>query len=77
VAAGWALAAVATFVILKAISLFTSLRVPEEDEVYGLDLALHGEVAYNFLSSGMSTISHVPISRASELAAHTKVVNEI
>ncbi|ACT02180.1 ammonium transporter [Paenibacillus sp. JDR-2] len=41
------LAAVGTFVILKAISLFTTLRVTEEQELTGLDLSLHGENAYN------------------------------
>ncbi|GLX71242.1 ammonium transporter [Paenibacillus glycanilyticus] len=41
------LAAVGTFVILKVISLFTSLRVSEEQELTGLDLSLHGENAYN------------------------------
>ncbi len=53
VAAGWALAIVGTFVILKAISLFTALRVDEDAEVVGLDLALHGEAAYNILGSGI------------------------
>jgi Amt family ammonium transporter len=47
VAAGWGLAIVGTAVILGAIRLVTSLRVSEEDEVAGLDLALHGEAAYN------------------------------
>jgi len=36
--------AAATFVILKAVDLIIGLRVPEEDERHGLDLALHGEV---------------------------------
>jgi ammonium transporter, Amt family len=53
VAAGWALAGVGTFVILKVISLFTALRVDEDAEIVGLDLALHGEAAYNILGSGI------------------------
>jgi ammonium transporter, Amt family len=53
VLAGWALAIVGTFVILKVISLFTPLRVTEEEEILGLDLALHGEAAYNILGSGL------------------------
>ncbi|MBN2371667.1 MAG: ammonium transporter [Vicinamibacteria bacterium] len=53
VLSGWALAIAGTFVILKTISLFTSLRVTEEEEVTGLDLALHGEAAYNILVSGL------------------------
>jgi ammonium transporter, Amt family len=47
VAAGWGLALVGTAAILGAIRLVTSLRVSEEDEIAGLDLALHGEAAYN------------------------------
>jgi Amt family ammonium transporter len=66
-----ALAATATFVILKAISLFTSLRVTSEEEDLGLDLALHGEEAYpdTFVfgsilqpALGMATAGGIPIS---------------
>jgi Amt family ammonium transporter len=39
-------AGVATFIILKAIGLVIPLRVPEGDEVLGLDSATHGEIAY-------------------------------
>ena len=39
--------AVVTFVILKIISMFTSLRVTDEAETEGLDIAEHGETAYN------------------------------
>lgn len=39
--------AVATFIIAKVISLFVSLRVNEEEESVGLDIALHGEKAYH------------------------------
>ena len=46
VAATWAFSAVATLVILKAIDLVVGLRVRREDEVLGLDLSQHGEVAY-------------------------------
>ena len=42
-------AAVATFVILKAISLVTKLRTDKEEESLGLDYSLHGEEAYNGL----------------------------
>lgn len=41
-----ALSGIVTFVILKVISLFTSLRVKEEQEENGLDLTQHGEDAY-------------------------------
>lgn len=40
------LSAVVTFIVLKAISLFTSIRVDEEHEDNGLDLTQHGEDAY-------------------------------
>jgi ammonium transporter, Amt family len=43
--------AVMTFIIMKVIGLFTEHRVTEEDEVTGLDLALHGETAYEFGSA--------------------------
>ena len=46
VAAGWGIAIAGTWGILKVVSLLTPLRVNEEDELSGLDLALHGEVAY-------------------------------
>jgi Amt family ammonium transporter len=41
-----AFSAAATFVILKAIDLTIGLRVPEEEEVLGLDSSQHGELAY-------------------------------
>ena len=46
VGATWAFSASATFVILKAIDVLLGLRVRREDEVMGLDLSQHGEVAY-------------------------------
>lgn len=39
--------ALMTFVILKFISLFAKLRTDREAEASGLDIALHGEAAYN------------------------------
>ncbi|MBG6959317.1 ammonium transporter [Pseudomonas aeruginosa] len=39
--------AVATFVILKVLDLVMGLRVTEEEEAVGLDLALHNERGYN------------------------------
>jgi len=41
-----ALAVTATFVILKAVGVFTPLRATFEEEEMGLDLAMHGEDAY-------------------------------
>ncbi|MDP4144762.1 MAG: ammonium transporter [Bacillota bacterium] len=41
--------AVVTFIIIKVISLFSGLRVKEEDEQVGLDVSQHGEEAYGGL----------------------------
>lgn len=41
-----ALSGILTFVILKVISLFTSLRADENQEEIGLDSSLHGEIGY-------------------------------
>ena len=38
--------AVMTFVILKVINVFVGLRVPEDEEVLGLDASQHREAAY-------------------------------
>jgi Amt family ammonium transporter len=35
-----------TFVILKVIDLFVGLRLPEHEEVLGLDASQHRETAY-------------------------------
>jgi Amt family ammonium transporter len=42
-----ALAAVATWVLLKVVDRLVGLRVEREDESTGLDLSQHGERAYN------------------------------
>jgi Amt family ammonium transporter len=42
-----ALAAVATYFILKLVDVTIGLRVEREDESTGLDLSQHGERAYN------------------------------
>ena len=41
-----AFAGAATFVILKVVDLTIGLRVPESEEVLGLDSTTHGEMAY-------------------------------
>ena len=46
VAATWAFAAIATFIIIRFIRLVLALRVAPSDEELGLDLAVHGEAAY-------------------------------
>jgi ammonium transporter, Amt family len=58
VATAVVLGAVGTFIILKVISLFTSLRVKKEDELLGLDLSFHKELAYHSVSeSDLNTLS--------------------
>jgi ammonium transporter, Amt family len=44
----WALAAVATFVMLKILDVTMGLRVPQQEEIQGLDLSQHGEEGYIF-----------------------------
>ncbi len=39
-------AVISTFVIVKAVDFMLGLRVPSHEEEVGLDLAVHGEVAY-------------------------------
>jgi ammonium transporter, Amt family len=46
VVAVMAYSVVATYVIVKAVGFVLGLRVPSEEEEVGLDLAVHGEVAY-------------------------------
>jgi Amt family ammonium transporter len=42
----WIYAMVVSWIILKAIDLVVGMRVPEEEEVLGLDTSQHGEAAY-------------------------------
>jgi ammonium transporter, Amt family len=46
----WGLALVGTIVLLKIVDMITGLRVPEEQEIEGLDITQHGEEAYNLES---------------------------
>ncbi|MDQ2683153.1 MAG: ammonia channel protein, partial [Chloroflexota bacterium] len=46
VAVAAAFAGGGSFVLLKVVDLIVGLRVPEEDEVLGLDPSQHGELAY-------------------------------
>ncbi len=46
VAATVAYAVVATFIIVKVVDIVLGMRVPAGDEAQGLDIAVHGEVAY-------------------------------
>jgi ammonium transporter, Amt family len=55
-----------SFIIARLINLFIKNRVTEEQEVEGLDLALHGETAYEFstLAAGSGSYSGGPASSA-------------
>ena len=46
----WGLAIVGTIVLLKVTDMIVGVRVPEEQEVQGLDLSQHGEIGYDFES---------------------------
>jgi len=46
VAISWIYSCVMTFVILKAVDALIGIRVPEAEEVLGLDTTQHGEIAY-------------------------------
>jgi ammonium transporter, Amt family len=47
VLAGWALAFIVTWILLKVLDAIMGLRVTEEDEMAGLDLSQHSETAYS------------------------------
>jgi len=58
---------VATFVILKIVDVILGLRVSEEDEAQGLDIAMHGEEAYS--TDHGSTTSFSPSHAQSEVSS--------
>jgi len=47
IAFAWVFALVGTMAVLKVVDVLTGLRVTEEQEIEGLDIALHGEEGYN------------------------------
>ena len=56
VLATWIFCAVGTFVLLKITDLLVGIRVPDEDEVMGLDVTQHSEQAYTGAGFGGSMI---------------------
>lgn len=60
VLACWVLASTGTFVILKVVSAFTPLRVSEEEERMGIDMAYHGEFGYHFIHHEIGKIVEMP-----------------
>jgi Amt family ammonium transporter len=61
-------AGVLTFIIIKVIDLAIGLRVPEEEEEAGLDVAVHGETAYVPWSGSASAAVAAPTDDASAKA---------
>jgi Amt family ammonium transporter len=51
----------ATLAILKVVDLLVGLRVPEEDEITGLDLSQHAEVGYTLQERGGSPVVTGPV----------------
>jgi Amt family ammonium transporter len=45
----WVFSIVATFIILKVVDVIVGIRVPEQDEVRGLDVTQHEEEGYIFV----------------------------
>lgn len=61
-----AFAAIATFIILKVVNVFTKIRATEEEEETGLDLTFHGEQAYpDFVGAGLGTLTVAPAAASS------------
>jgi Amt family ammonium transporter len=44
----WVLAIVGTLIILKIVDMVVGLRIPDAEEVQGLDLTQHGEEGYSW-----------------------------
>jgi Amt family ammonium transporter len=76
VAASWAVAIVATFVILKVLGLFMQLRTTPEQELQGLDITEHGErgYAYQDFMAG-SPILHPAVSVEKAMATSQASLN--
>jgi Amt family ammonium transporter len=64
VAASWAFAIVATYIIVKAVGAVLTLRATPEQEVQGLDITEHGErgYAYQDFAAGSPIVAPVPFA---------------
>ncbi|MEJ2643731.1 MAG: ammonium transporter [Gammaproteobacteria bacterium] len=70
--------AIASFIILKLVDVFVGLRVSEEDEVAGLDIAVHGEQVYEYGgSSGLSMPDEVSAPPAHQAPAGAQPGREV
>jgi ammonium transporter, Amt family len=68
----WVLAIVATLIILKITDVVVGVRVSAADEREGLDITLHGEEGYDFVSSGVA-IAHDLAAPSPTVLAKPKV----
>jgi Amt family ammonium transporter len=66
VAASWAFAIVATYILVKAVGAVLTLRATPEQEVQGLDITEHGERGYAYQDFAAGS----PISHAESFAIH-------
>jgi Amt family ammonium transporter len=78
VAATWVFAFVGTMIILSILKALMGLRVSEEDELEGLDIVEHGEVAYQGLSSSSYVFGYplIPMSEEKAQAVGKAILKE-
>jgi len=71
VAATWAFAFIGTFILLSILKVIMGLRVSAEEEIEGLDIEEHGEVAYSGfqLTSSMFSTAGYPLIPMTEKRA--------
>lgn len=69
VAAAWVLSVAGTYLFMKVTGVFCGLRVSEEEEFDGLDVALHGESGYNLEDDAFSVGEDLPGSSAAAPAS--------
>jgi ammonium transporter, Amt family len=74
IAAG--LAVVGTLVILKVVDLLIGLRVPEEQEIQGLDLTQHGEEGYVWEHPAPVSVAMFPQTSAHSIKAHQAAMGD-
>ncbi|HYI46539.1 MAG TPA: ammonium transporter [Actinomycetota bacterium] len=65
---------IVTFILAKIVQATIGLRVTEEDEITGLDLAQHSEVGYSLSEQGGGLISHAAQAPA---PAHAHAPNHV
>jgi len=71
IGATWGYSFVLTFIILKVLDVVMGLRVSEEEELVGIDVAQHGERGYAFEAAGAVALPGV-MAAAPELQPETE-----